>query len=187
MSNRLSLDKLRETILANQGKGVANPSKPSEAIVVDNQGRINLASNLSSEEKQGGSVVQQDVFHGRYENELASAKRCMPQNTKHLNIDGFEGWSYQFSCELGQPYEMFAYFDGSYYQVTVLIPEVEEKYQSAHTGHIFKDGNICFGANYNSGRPTLVEAYAKSVLWATGFSYMILSGDATFPFSINNL
>ena len=98
----------------------------------------------------------------------------------------FRGSHYSFSCEFGTLYEMFAYFDGNYYQVLVLSPVVEERYQSAHTGHIYKDGNICFGVDYGSGRPTLEEAYAKSVLWANGFSGMLLSENDTFPFSLNN-
>jgi hypothetical protein len=82
---------------------------------------------------------------------------------------------------------MFAYFDGSYYQVVVLDPPIEEQYCSPHTGHIFRDGRICFGLNNNSGRASLKDAYAKSVLWAAGMSTMLCSGNETFPFSINNI
>jgi len=110
----------------------------------------------------------------------------MPSNTRRLVTDeGVSGWVYSFYCAYGNKYTMFTYYDGSYYQVLVLEPEVEDRYRSAHTGHIFSTGRICFGTRYNNGRPTLQDAYAKSVLWATGMSSLMLTG--TFQLSANNL
>ncbi len=183
---QIDLNRLRETLLTNQANGEKNPNNPSKAIVVDKNGNIEFANNLRPGEERERAVVQQDVFHARFDDEQRTVNQFLPTNTRYRTVDGVSGWHYSFSCEFSTHYEMFAYFDGSYYQVLVLSPEVEERFQSAHTGHIYKNGNICFGAEYDSGRPSLKEAYAKSVLWATGFSAMLHSGNATFPFSINN-
>ena len=180
----IDLNALRSTILANQANNTVNPANPSRAIVVDKNAKIHLANEVPT--GQEPAVIQQDVFHARVDEERRVVTRFLPTTTRPMVVDGTSGWYFSFVCEFGSRYEMFAYFDGSFYQVNVLSPVVEEKFQSAHTGHIFKDGNICFGANYGSGRPTLEEAYAKSVLWANGFSAMLVAGDDKFPFSLNN-
>jgi hypothetical protein len=183
---QISLDKLRETILANQAQGQSNPADPGRAIVVGKEGNIQLASNLSPAQEREFAKVQQDVFHARIDQEQNTVRQFLPRSTSYKLVDGVSGWRFSFACEFGTKYEMFAYFDGAFYQVLVMSPEIEDRFQSAHTGHIYKDGNICFGVAYNSGRPTLEEAYAKAVFWANGFSAMLLSGDSTFPFSLNN-
>lgn len=184
-SQQVSLDRLREVILENQAKGKTNPTVPAERVVVKD-GRINLASNLRPDEQREAIQIQQDVFHARLEEEQRAVVRFFPRDTALADVDGIKGWSYSVVCEFGQRYEMFAYFDGTYYQVAVLTPEIEKRFQSPHTGHIFSSGNICFGTSFNNGRPTIEEAYAKSILWANGFSSMLVAHDETFPFSLNN-
>ncbi|MFO1440261.1 MAG: hypothetical protein U1F81_18205 [Verrucomicrobiaceae bacterium] len=188
MSQQIDLNLLRDTILSNQRQGLVNPTEPNKVVLVSREGQLSLGQQVSAEDQRNLSKVTQDTFHGRRENEQVIATTKMPRNTQKITTsENVEGWLYSFRCELGRDFKMFAYFDGSYYQVIVIEPVVESKYQSAHTGHIFSTGKICFGAGYNSGRPTLEEAYSKSVLWANGFSAMMDSGLATFPFSINNL
>ncbi|HOI11762.1 MAG TPA: hypothetical protein PK313_14885, partial [Myxococcota bacterium] len=68
-------------------------------------------------------------------------------------------------------------------QVKVVFPEVEGKY-NPHHGHLFHDGLICWGEPMRVGLPRMDHAYAKSVLWANGFSVFLRT--AHFPFSANN-
>jgi hypothetical protein len=115
------------------------------------------------------------------ERELVAQK--LPPNTRLLCVDGVYGWLYVIVDALGQPYTLFAYHDGSGYQVKVVEPEVEGRY-SPHNGHLFADGRLCLTPS-GQGLPALDLAYAKSVLWAHGFSVFVRTG--TFPFSLNNL
>lgn len=45
-------------------------------------------------------------------------------------------------------------------------------------GHLFRDGRICFGEY--GGIETLDAAYAKSVIWANGFTIFDRTGDDSF-------
>jgi len=187
---RPDLNSIRDIIIRNQETGTPNPSSPKQTIVVTREGKIQTADQVPHD--QPLSTVPQDTFHDqaarRVDTEGATVRTYMPGNTRqHVTEEGVHGWLYSFTCEFGVHYTMFAYFDGQAYQVLVIEPEVESRFRSAHTGHIFPNGNICFGVEFRSGRPTLRDAYAKSVVWANGLSYMIRSGDETFPFSINNL
>jgi hypothetical protein len=103
----------------------------------------------------------------------------LPRGTRLLGVDDIYGWLYPIVNELGDRYTMFVYHDGSGYSVEVVEPEVEGRY-SPHHGHLFSDGRICFGTT-GSTLPSLELAYAKSVLWANGFSIFRRTG--TFPFS----
>jgi hypothetical protein len=113
--------------------------------------------------------------------------RRLPANAEFARVQGTPGWFYSFENEFGDRYEMFIYFFGSNYQVKVIEPEVEGRY-TPHDGHLYEDGRICFGTG--GGMPTLESAYAKSVLWANGFSAYVAAKQAgtpiPFPFSINN-
>jgi len=188
MAKQIDLNVLRDTVLANQQSGQMVPTKPSESILVTKKGEIVQASDVDPIERRTFATVQQDTFHGRAEREIETVRKYMPANTQsHITEEGIRGWIYTFYCSFDRPYTMFAYFDGSFYQVVVVSPIVEERFCNEHTGHIYRDGRICMGYDCNSGRRTLEDAYAKSVLWATGMSSMLLSGNTTFPFSINNL
>jgi hypothetical protein len=190
MSKPIDLNELRRLVLTNQttaSGAMIKAAAPSETILVSREGKLQLASNLTPESTRTLATVEQDTFHGRNEEELATARKFMPTTTrKHRTEDGVDGWLYSFYCEFGQQYVMFAYFDGVSYQVIVLQPTVERRFCSPHTGHVFSDGRICFGQAYGGGRKNLQDAYAKSVLWANGMSSMLLSRNEVFPFSINN-
>jgi hypothetical protein len=188
MNQQIDLNALRDAVLQTQSQGRMQPTDEQKTILVSKEGKMIMAGNAGDEERRTMSRVQQDTFHGRPEREALTVQEFMPASTMHHTTpEGYQGWLYSFQCAYGITYSMFAFFDGSYYQVLVLEPKVEEKYRSAHRGHIFKDGHICFGTRYNSGRNTLKQAYAKSVLWATGISGLLLNKYQIFPMSINNL
>jgi hypothetical protein len=128
-------------------------------------------------------MANADQMPAHVERERAVASAKLPPDTRLLEVDGIWGWLYSFRDELGDRYTMFAYHDGSQYQVKVVEPEVEGRF-SPHSGHLFGDGRICLSATL-TGLATLELAYAKSVLWANGFSIFLRTGK--FPFSRNNL
>jgi hypothetical protein len=103
----------------------------------------------------------------------------LPAQTRYLKVDGARGWLYPIRSELGDAYELFAYFDGSAYQVKVVSPDVEDGL-SPHECHVFPDGRICLGDVAGGGMPSLEEAYARSVVWCNGFSVYVKTG--RFPF-----
>jgi hypothetical protein len=103
----------------------------------------------------------------------------LPGSTREVTADGARGWRYPVETDLGDRYELFLWFDGSAYQVKVLSPDVEGRC-GLHACHLFPDGRICLGDDSTGGMPTLDGAYAKSVLWANGFS--AYERTAMFPF-----
>jgi hypothetical protein len=180
MSQPVDLNRLRELVLQNQAMGKDLPAERDKKVFVDRHGRIVL--NPRTGEEQVLSEVHQGVFAGlreRLARDKEVAARKLPPNTEFLVVDGVPGWRYTIHDEFGQEYVMFLYFDGSLYQVKVVYPEVEGRY-SPHHGHLFPDGRICFGEQ--GGLPTLEQAYAKSVLWANGFTVFRMTGK--FPFSL---
>jgi hypothetical protein len=163
---------------------VATPDKQSQRVFVDREGQIVEGSQARA--GQPLSEVRQDKFATRLDNDRATVATFLPNNAREfVTEEGIVGWVYEFSCEFGTRYSMFAYYDGANYQVHVISPQLESHWKSAHTGHIFPDGRICFGSDYGQGQPTLREAFAKSVLWATGISAARF-GHTPFPFSANN-
>ena len=184
MSGNVDLNRLREMVIQNQQTNNERPSEQNKKVFVDRDGNIREGRNTSSNEAGLSEVPQATFASSRLVEETNYARSHMPRNTrKFVTDEGVTGWVYEFDSEFKDNYCMFAYFDGSYYQVLVIQPKVEGKWNSAHTGHIFSDGRICFGSNYNSGMPTLKDAYAKSVLWANGLS--VATRTDFFPFSAN--
>lgn len=109
-------------------------------------------------------------------------RRCMPSNTQELTVGGTIGWSYKITCELGNEYSLFLYFDGrGRYQVKCVFPEVEGKHFNIHEHHLFGDGRLCLDPT-STGAPSIDYAYTKSVLWANGWSIFELTGK--FPYSL---
>lgn len=143
-----------------------------------------MGNQLREADHQPLSVVHQGVFASRIRNEESVVLERFPKGTMHTEIDGYKGWLYSFVDEFGFKYDMFAYYDGDYYQVYVVNPSIEDEL-NAHDCHLFDNQRICFGQEYDNGMPTLERAYAKSVLWANGFSVFEQTG--TFPFSVNNI
>jgi len=111
-------------------------------------------------------------------NDRQFAKSKMPQNTREVASDGCTGFKYDITCELGKKYQLFAYFNGSRYRVLVVTPQVEGKAHVQLT-KVFPDSSLCLEPTMTGCR-TLEEAFAKSVLWANGYSVYELAG--RFPF-----
>lgn len=124
---------------------------------------------------------QEDVGSpsGRALRDRACVELEFPAATRVLAVDGVRGWLYPVRTELGDAFELFAWFDGASYQVRVVAPPLEER-RDAHACHLFGDGRICLGRSFGGGAGSLREAYGRSVLWANGYSaYLRGSG---FPF-----
>jgi hypothetical protein len=191
MSETIDLNRLVQTVRENQAAGVQDPTDRQRRIFVDRDAKLKLAENLGPDTDETQlSVVKQDTFHARRARKAQARKTAaekMPPGTREaVTREGVRGWLYEFDNEFGDHFKMFAYRDGSYWQVLVIEPQLEDYYRSPHTGHIFGDGRICFGAGMQSGRRTLADAYAKSVLWSNGLSAMIHSGAKQFPFNFDD-
>ena len=105
----------------------------------------------------------------RARREQATIAERMPAATREVLADGIRGWLYPVTSGAGDRYELFAWFDGSAYQVRVVVPDVWGRLD-LHACHLFHDGRICFGRWEGGGARSLEEAYARSVVWANGFS-----------------
>lgn len=185
---QVDLNELQRTILKSQERDEALPARQKQKVYVDDKGNIVLGDAVRPGDEQHLSQVHQGVFASaptRLERDRSVVGQKFPQNTRELTVDGVTGWVYSFVDPLNARYTMFAYHDGDLYQVKVLFPEVEGKY-SPHDGHLYPDGCICFDSR--RGLPELEQAYAKSVLWGTGFTAYCLtkSSGGQFPFSRNN-
>lgn len=115
-------------------------------------------------------------------NDRQFSKSKMPRNTLEVKSDGCIGFKYDITCELGNTYKLFAYFNGSRYRVMVVAPEVERG-PVGHHSHVLTDGSLCLEPTVQGCR-TLEQAFAKSVLWANGYSIYLHTGK--FPYSANN-
>ena len=183
-NSKLDLNKLRDIVHENERKGDELPASKPKKVFVDRDGDVKLGSDVSDREARTMSEVPQSTFSSREARDATVARQKLPANTKAVTApSGTPGWRYSVRCQLGCDYRMFLWFDGSAYQVLVLDPELENKWRSPHTGHLYADGRICMGTNYGSGERSLEAAYGKSVLWATGMSVALQSG--TFPFNYN--
>jgi hypothetical protein len=186
----VDLNELRTRVLRNQAQGNETPTRPQDKVLVDHDGKIVMGSDLQPEAARELAEVHQGVFaslEDRVKHDAAVVAKKLPSNAEFARVQGTPGWFYGVESEFGDHYEFFVYFNGSSYQVKVVEPEVEGRF-SPHDGHLYEDGRICFGQA--SGMPTLESAYAKSVLWANGFSAYDAAKRAgrpiPFPFSLNN-
>jgi hypothetical protein len=102
----------------------------------------------------------------------------LPAETHAVKAEGVRGWLYPVRSRLGDAFQLFLWFDGSAYQVKVLEPATEE--ERPHACHLFPGGRICLGEEAGGGAPTLEAAYARSVVWANGYSVYRREGE--FPF-----
>lgn len=179
-----SLDKLREIV--NKRK-YQSETAPGPDIAVDKEGQIiiveiNRDGTVST--RRPVSKVPKDTFAADYyrvSNEQRFVNSNMPSNTYRVDEDGIEGWMYEINT--GDPYyesyTMFLYYDSGYYYVKLVDPPYAGKY-GVISCHLFSDGTLCLSSNSHGGYPSMEQAYAKSVLWAKGFSQFLRTG--TFPF-----
>lgn len=103
----------------------------------------------------------------------------LPSSTRYLVVDGVRGWLYPVATELGDAFRLFLYFDGAGYQVKVVEPAVEGRFDP-HVCHVRPDGRLCLSDEAGGGMPSLEAAYARSIVWANGFSVFVR--DDHFPF-----
>ncbi|WP_242342241.1 hypothetical protein [Anaeromyxobacter terrae] len=108
----------------------------------------------------------------------AMVEQSLPAATRAVVVDGVRGWLFPVTTTAGDLFQLFLWFDGAVYQVTVASPDVSG--HDPHACHLFPHGRICLSADPAGGMPTLQAAYAKSVLWANGFSEFQRTG--AFPF-----
>lgn len=107
------------------------------------------------------------------------AEELLPPATRYLKVDGVRGWLYPVTTSQGDAYRLFAYFDGAGYQVKVVEPEVEGRYDP-HLCHLLPDGRVCLSSDPGAGASTLEEAYTRSLAWCGGFSAFLRNDH--FPF-----
>lgn len=121
----------------------------------------------------------------RLERDRVTANKKLPSNTRELTLDGTTYWTYSITCKLGRKYTMTLYFDGHEYQVRVLSPKIPSEVGlkdsdiDIHKCHYFSNGTLCLNPPAN-GAKSLEEAFAKSVVWATGFSIYAATGQFAF-------
>lgn len=179
-SPRPSLDRIRDQMLQSQQAGEASPSNPRQKIVADRNGRIGFEEDLS--DGRALSEVTQEVFASRLAKDRLTVARQLPTTTREVAVQGVPGWQYRFENEFGEVFAMWAFFDGGLYQVALVEPRVDAR-RGGHDKHLFLDGYLCLSPR--GGCRTLSDAYARSVMWANGFTVYERTGK--FPFSINNL
>lgn len=109
----------------------------------------------------------------------ALAEGKLPGSTRYVKVDGVPGWLYSVSTDPGDRFRLFLYFDGAGYQVRVVEPQVEGRFDP-HACHVLPDGRLCLSEEAGRGMDSLEAAYARSVVWCSGFSVFLRSGQ--FPF-----
>jgi hypothetical protein len=171
MSNQVDLNALRQE-LQNKRNGTSN-----QRIVVDSEGRITQGSSVSHP-PQVLSEIPKETFASLVQSYRIHPK--LPSNTLRRKYEGYNGYLYSFKDEFGQLYTMFLYHDGSYYQVKLVYPKFDNHSFNIHDCHIYKNRKLCLNKATNGGYHKLEDAYAKSVLWASGFTTYLRSG--VFPF-----
>lgn len=122
-----------------------------------------------------GSLV--DGF-ARVLRDKALVEGKLPASTRYLDVDGVRGWLYPVRTELGDAFRLFLWFDGAGYQVRVVEPDVEKRFDP-HASHVLPDGRLCLSET-GAGMGTLDAAYARSVVWCNGFSAFLR--EDRFPF-----
>ncbi len=108
-----------------------------------------------------------------------AAEGCLPAATRRVSVAGTSGWLYPIVNEQGDRFHMFLWFDGAAYQVKVVEPALGHV-TDPHACHLFPDARLCLGGDAGGGMPTLDGAFARSVLWATGYGAFARTG--RFPF-----
>ncbi|GAO03165.1 hypothetical protein PSR1_02048 [Anaeromyxobacter sp. PSR-1] len=116
---------------------------------------------------------------GRVLRDRARAEGSLPSSTRYLTVEGVGGWLFPIVSELGDPYQLFLWFDGGGYQVKLVEPQVLGRFDP-HACHVFPDGRLCLSSDPGGGMPSLEDAYARSVLWCNGFS--VFAREGRFPF-----
>lgn len=102
----------------------------------------------------------------------AAVEGKLPASTRYVTVDGVRGWLYPVTTELGDAFRLFLYFDGAGYQVKVVEPDLERRFDP-HASHLLPDGRICLSEVAGAGADSLEAAYARSVVWCNRFSVFL--------------
>jgi len=198
MGQRANIDMnaVRGTILDGQedreGSSQEHEVPNDKGVRIDREGQITSATGSTGNATE--STAPDSTFKAfgmtRHSRDQKIANTSLPKNTKpYTTPDGLKGWMYEIINEYGDKFQFFSCFDGAFYQVYCITPEIDEEmrrgsplFQSAHDGHIFEDARICMGDAYGSGWKDLKGAFKKAVIWSNGISYMLRSGNP-FPFN----
>lgn len=122
------------------------------------------------------------AHYATLERDRQYARTAMPQ-AREITVGATTGFAYEFDCEYGTHYVLFAWFDGARYKVKLVEPELERG-ELGHATHLYHDGTLCLDPA-SLGLPSLADAYAKSVIWATGHSIYRQTG--TFLLNVTNV
>ena len=173
---RLDLNTLQEKV--EDGLRNGSSADPKHNVFVDRDGNIVCGSDA-----QAGQVLTEvppDGFSAG-EAERAFVARSMPRETvAYATPDGLSGWLYPVRSALGDPYHLFTYYDGAFWQTMVVSPEIEKSFATAHDGHLFMNGKICLSGKFGSGAQNLATAFSRSCLWVTAAAITRKTGQ--FPF-----
>jgi hypothetical protein len=115
----------------------------------------------------------------RTSREGSEAEGCLPGAARRVSVQGASGWLYPVRSEHGDDFWLFLWFDGAVYQVKVVSPEIDRG-GDPEACHLYPGARLCLGAEHHGGMPTLEGAFARSVVWANGFSAWRRTG--RFPF-----
>jgi hypothetical protein len=119
------------------------------------------------------------VVGWRERREQRIADERLPAGARKVAVEGVKGWLYEVKTRWGDAYELFAWFDGSAWQVRVVSPDLWGR-DDLHQSHLFPDARICLGKSDGAGMPSLESAFTQSVAWADGFSEYRRTG--RFPY-----
>lgn len=104
--------------------------------------------------------------------EREAVERHLPPTTRSLTVDGVDGWLYEITSPLGDEFVMFVYHNGCYYETMIVSPEIEDEH--IHACHVYTNRAVDLG--HPQELQALERAYAKSVVWANGFSVLLRTG-----------
>ncbi|MEU7721362.1 hypothetical protein [Streptomyces tibetensis] len=186
--NSGDLNELRDIIMRAQTRQDPYPNDPSARITVGRDGTIYRGDSAEDEpvsRVHHGTFAASRADQRRLAADRQFARTHMPEGTVYVDEPDVRGWAYSITTELDERYTLFAFFDGREYRVKLVEPPLEQLVQrnviDAHDGHLYADGTICLSPTRGAGRPTLEEAYSKSVLWALGMGFV--RGGHRFPFA----
>lgn len=176
------LNRIRDIILEQQRRNEPYPDDPDQQITVTRMGVIQIGQG---DRTVAVARLQQATFAAmteRMRRDMQVAREKLPPNTVFIDEPEARGWVYSIETELGETYQLFAYFSGSDYRVKLLAPPLEDRYDPHHA-HLYSDGQLCLSEDPGYGQPSLEEAFSKSALWANGISF--IKAGIPFPFSRN--
>lgn len=166
------LNRIAETLRANQAGNVADPSRPSEQLFVDERGNILFGDQVNPDDARRLSKVTQETFYSRNLNvERHTVATRLPTHTVPASDGEIDGWLYHVTNEFGDRYDLFLWYESasSSYLVSLIEPRLGGTV-GVEDCHLYQDGTLCLKREGGPGYARLEDAYARSVLWTRGAS-----------------